>query len=204
MEPSHQMQKRKGPRRNKRPDPNRPTVISRVVYISDDTYVRQLFTFNTVYAAVLGNAVAQAISFTTATVQTGYGGWAAQVSTLYNEYRVRSIQLRIVPVPSVANAGLYVSGLYLTTFEGPQVPAQTIASISKLATHTLRPLYDKVFTVKWHMKDDPEDKTFVSTAVAAPIVGGIIGYVGAAAPTANVTYMTIEARYLVESRGRLI
>jgi hypothetical protein len=93
--------------------------------------------------------------------------------------------------------------LYLSGFEGPNTPAQTIATISRLPNHRLVPLFDKVIVYNWNMKPDPEDRTFVSTGGAAAIVGGIIGYIGAAAPTSSVTYMTIEARYTIEMRGRL-
>jgi len=160
--------------------------------------------YNTVYSAVVGTPVSQALVFTTATIQTAYSNWAAQIQNLYNEYRVLQIRIKIVPVPNVSAAGLFSTGLYATAFEGPTTPAQTIAAIQRIPTHRLVPLNDRTVTLKWFMKSDPEDRTFVSTANPEAVVGGIIGFVGAAAPTLNVTYMTVEASYLVEARGRII
>lgn len=56
----------------------------------------------------------------------------------------------------------------------------------------------------WRRTGDPEDKTFVDTTNALPVVGGIIGYIGAAAPTASVPYLTVITTMVVRVRGRKI
>ena len=165
---------------------------------------RLWLTYNTVYTSTTGVALANGFTFTTATVYASYGNFANQVTNLYNEYRVESIQLRIVPVPGVSAAGLYPTGLYLAGFEGPTAPAANIAIIQRLPNHQLRPLFDKVITYKWRRTNDPENRTFTTTAAAAPILGGIVGYIGAGAPTLGTAYMTVEASFMITAKSRLV
>jgi hypothetical protein len=54
------------------------------------------------------------------------------------------------------------------------------------------------------IKDDPENWLFRDTSGALPITGGIVGYIGAAAPTTTVAYAVMKVTAYVEVRGRKV
>jgi hypothetical protein len=169
---------------------------------SKNLTVAMVLTYNTVYASTTAVVLAQAFTFTTATLFTGYANFAVQVTNLYNEYRCERIRLRIVPVPGLSSAGLYPTGVYSASFEGPTTPTADITTIQRFPNHSLKPLFDKIITLQWTRTNDMEDRAFSATTAASPILGGIVGYIGAAAPTLGTSFMTIEASYLITCQGR--
>lgn len=158
----------------------------------------------TTYNSVTAVALAQTITFTNATVFTAYSNFAAQITNIWNEYRVESIQLKITPIPGISAAGLYPTGLHVVTMQTQVPPAPTIATLSKLPGYRILPLFDKTYTVTWHRTNDPEDKTFYDTAGAPSIIGCVLCYIGASAPTLGTPYMVIQSTYMVCVRGRKV
>jgi len=155
----------------------------------------------TVYSASSGTALAQTLAITTATVFSTYSAFAAYVGN-FSQYRVDSITIRVNPVPGVSAAGLFPTGLHLVPFSGTSVPAQTVSNLARFPQHRVFALFDKGYVVKWRRTKDKTD--FYPTSSAAPIYGGIAGYIGAAAPTSSCAYMTIEVEYGLTVRGRVV
>ncbi len=158
--------------------------------------------WSTTYSCVAGVALAQQITITNASVYTAYGNFTNQITNLWNEYRTEMVELTVVPVPGVSTAGLYLTGLFWATFEAQVAPTPSITNIIRLPRSSTVPLFDSMYTKTWRMLPDPEDRTFVDTGAAPPVVGGVVAYVGSAAPTASVAYMVIIVKATIRVRGR--
>lgn len=158
----------------------------------------------TTYSAISGTAVANGFTFTTATPFTSWSNFTVVVTNLWMEYRVVRITLSLNFTYNTAVSGLYIPTVYLAQFRGDTAPAATIAGLTALPWVKLRPAGGKT-TITWNApKDDPEAWLFRQTTVAAPVTGGIVGYLGAAAPTSNVSYMVIKATYQFDVRSRKV
>jgi len=112
------------------------------------------------------------------------------------------VKIVIVPTPGLSGAGFYTTGIHTVSLQSPVLPTPTIATLSKLPGYRMLPLFERKMSVRWHRTSDPEDKTMTDTTVAAPIIGGILMYIGAAAPTLSVPYMTLIHTAMVTCRGR--
>lgn len=157
---------------------------------------------STTYSSVTGVALAQGVTTTTATVFTAYGSFATQIAAQFAEYRVESIRVTITPVPNTAYAGLYTSGLFITPFWGA-APTASIAVITKLPKHKVLQLNPRSYKIHWHRQNTPEDKTLYPTTGAVPVLGGIVSYIGASAPTLGTAYLLYEVKYRLYCRSRV-
>ncbi len=161
-------------------------------------------TWATTYSCVAGVALAQQVTITTATAFGTYASFNAQITIPYLEYRIERIALRIIPVPNISTAGLYIPAIYGAPFYGQAAPTPSISNISKIPRCLIQALYDRELRLHWNRTNDPEDKTYTDTTAACPVVGGVILYIGAAAPTASIPYLTIITTAVVSVRGRKI
>jgi len=158
----------------------------------------------TTYSAIAGTAVANGFTFTTATPFTSWANFGIVVTNLWTEYRVVRITLNITFTYNTAVSGLYAPSIYLAQFRGDTAPAATIAGLTAIPWVKVRPTVNNTSITWTAPKDDPEPWIFRQTSAAAPVTGGIVGYIGAAAPTSNVSYMVIKASYVIEVRSRKV
>jgi hypothetical protein len=156
------------------------------------------------YQAVNGTAVAQGITVTTASIFTSFPHFTTLVSNLWSEYRVTKIQVRFRYTFNTAQSGLYIPATYTVQFRGDTPPAATIAGISAI------PWFKTDSPPRGHMvtwtapRDDPEAWIFRQTSAALPIAGGVVAYVGAAAPTATVAYLVTDVYAYIDVRSRKV
>jgi hypothetical protein len=175
-------------------------MIGRSIYQREVVPLRYTVT----YQAVAGTALAQQINFNTSTVYASHPNFGVLISNLWDEYRVEKIHLAFTYTFNTALSGLYIPAVYSALFRGNTPPAISIAGISAKpwAKITSPP---RKLNVKWHRPlDDPDAAVFGQTSAALPVSGGIVAYVGAAAPTSTVAYLVIDVVFLVSVRGRKV
>lgn len=161
-------------------------------------------TWYTTYAAVAGTAVSQGINVNTSLVSTSYANFAILISNLWSEYRCTRITLKFTWTFNTANSGLYIPTCYMAQFRGDTAPAITLAGLTSIPwTRISSP--PQGTTITWvASKDDPEAWIFRQTAAALPITGGVVSFIGAAAPTSNVSYCVIKVKACLDVRGRKV
>jgi hypothetical protein len=160
--------------------------------------------WTTTYQAIAGSALAQSLYVNTSQVSTSFANFAVLVSNLWSEYRCTKLAIEIDYTFNVAQCNLYIPTVYTAQFRGSIAPAQTLAGLQAIPWVTLNSP-PKVTRVTWvASKDDPENWLFRDTTGALPITGGIVGYIGAAAPTTTVAYAVMKVTAYVEVRGRKV
>jgi hypothetical protein len=160
--------------------------------------------WTTTYQAIAGTALAQGINVNTSSIFTSEPNFAIGVTNLWNEYRCEAINLKVTFTFNVAQAGLYIPSIYLAQFRGDTAPAQTLAGLTALPwVRVMQP--NRSVIIKWSRpKDDPEAAQFRQTNAALPILGGIVGYMGASPPISTVVYAVISVKAKLALRGRKI
>jgi hypothetical protein len=158
----------------------------------------------TTYQAVGGTAVAQGLNVNTSLVSTSFPNFAVLISNLWSEYRCTSLTIDFKYTFNTAQSGLYIPSVYTAQFRGNLPPAQTLAGLTAVpwvVTHSPPSKHRMTWKAS---TDDPENWIFQQTSGALPVTGGIVGYIGAAAPTTTVAYLVAKVTAVVEVRGRKV
>lgn len=161
-------------------------------------------TYTTTYSALAGTAVAQTVNVNTSSIFGSYPNFTVVISNLWQEYRIQGITLTYYWTYNTAVSGLYIPAVYSAQFRGDTPPAITIAGLTALPWVVIKQAV-RTFKMQWKPPvDDPEAWIFRQTSAALPVTGGIVTYIGAAAPTANVSYLVIKVKALVGVRSRKV
>jgi hypothetical protein len=158
----------------------------------------------TTYQSVSAVALSQGFNVNTSQVSTSFPNFALVVSNLWSEYRCTKLNIKILWTFNTAASGLYIPAIYLAQYRGDTPPAQTLAGLQAVPwVKTVAP--PGKTTISWSASaDDPEAWIFRQTTGALPVTGGVVGYVGAAAPTSTVAYMVLQVSAKLEVRGRKV
>jgi hypothetical protein len=157
---------------------------------SDNLVDHKIFTWITQWDVTPLATISDGHVITPANLSIDYAGFFAQVTNLWNEYRVDWIKIILKPVPGLATNGLVIRPItYIGNFEGSTAPALSgpvLIGLPSVKTQN----QDKMAQRIWRSKMDPEDQTFTNGGSTAGATGGIVWYtVGVSAAGVSITYM---------------